>query len=112
MSAGAQFAAKDQGPSPVATGGTQYASPDKVAPLFVIPTRSVVGDGTMVGDKGFYPLGVADSVEKLRIYRGAQKRTGARQKLCKKKFDFKIPVKTWPVCTAALLLLGARLRQS
>ena len=76
MSAGAQFAAKDQGPSPVATGGTQYASPDKVAPLFLIPTKSVVGDGAMVGDKGFDPLGVADSVEKLRIYREAELKHG------------------------------------
>merc|ERR1719503_469223 len=77
MTAGAQFDAKDQdGPSPVATGGTQYASPEKVAPLFLIPTKSVVGDNSMVGDKGFDPLGFADSVEKLRIYREAELKHG------------------------------------
>jgi len=77
-SANAQFAAKNQddGPTPVATGGTQYASPDKVAPLFLIPSKSVVGDGSMVGDKGFDPLGFADSVEKLRIYREAELKHG------------------------------------
>jgi len=74
---GSQFAAKDQdGPTPVATGGTQYASPDPVAPLFLIPTKSVVGTGSMVGDKGFDPLGFADSVEKLRIYREAELKHG------------------------------------
>ena len=51
---------KLDGPAPVATGGTSYASPDKVAPMFLIPTKSVVGDGAMVGDKGFDPLGVAE----------------------------------------------------
>jgi len=77
MGAGAQFAAKDQdGPTPVATGGTQYSSPDKVAPLFLIPSKSVVGDGAMVGDKGFDPLGFADSVEKLRIYKEAELKHG------------------------------------
>ena len=71
MSMGAEFGAK-----PVATGGTQYASADKVAPLFLIPTKSVVGDGSMVGDKGFDPLGFADSKEKLRIYREAELKHG------------------------------------
>jgi hypothetical protein len=76
MTVGSQFAAKEDGPKPVATGGTQYASPDPVAPLFLIPTKSVVGDGKMVGDKGFDPLGFADSVEKLRIYREAELKHG------------------------------------
>merc|ERR1711966_449812 len=55
------------GAQPVATGGTQYASPEAPAPLFLIPNKSVVGDGKMVGDKGFDPLGLADSNEKLAI---------------------------------------------
>lgn len=76
MTAGAQFAAKEDGPKPVASGGTQYASPDAVAPLFLIPTKSVVGDGSMVGDKGFDPLGFADSKEKLRIYKEAELKHG------------------------------------
>jgi hypothetical protein len=77
MTVGSAFEAKDQdGPKPVATGGTQYASPDPVAPLFLIPSKSVVGDGKMVGDKGFDPLGFADSVEKLRIYREAELKHG------------------------------------
>merc|ERR1711966_111062 len=76
MTVGSQFAAKEDGPAPVATGGTQYASPDPVAPLFLIPTWAVVGDGKMVGDKGFDPLGFADSVEKLRIYREAELKHG------------------------------------
>jgi len=37
----------------------------------------MMGDkGTMVGDKGFDPLGFADSVEKLRIYREAELKHG------------------------------------
>merc|ERR1719478_1664431 len=78
MTVGSQFAAKDQddGPSPVASGGTQYASGEQVAPLFILPSKSVVGDGAMVGDKGFDPLGFADSVEKLRIYREAELKHG------------------------------------
>jgi light-harvesting complex II chlorophyll a/b binding protein 5 len=80
LTGGAEFAAKgqvqDDGPVPVATGGTQYASPDPVTPLFLIPEKSVVGEGKMVGDKGFDPLGFADSVEKLRIYREAELKHG------------------------------------
>jgi len=69
--------AKLNGPAPVATGGTSYASTsNKVAPMFLIPTKSVVGDGAMVGDKGFDPLGVADSVAKLRIYKEAELKHG------------------------------------
>ena len=75
-SAGAQFEAKDTGAQPVATGGTQYASAEEVAPLFLIPNKSVVGDGKMVGDKGFDPLGLADSKEKLAIYREAELKHG------------------------------------
>jgi len=74
--AGAQFEAKDTGAQPVATGGTQYASPEAPAPLFLIPNKSVVGDGKMVGDKGFDPLGLADSNEKLAIYREAELKHG------------------------------------
>ena len=60
-SLGTDFQPKD-GPQPVASGGTQYASGEQVAPLFILPSKSVVGDGAMVGDKGFDPLGFADSV--------------------------------------------------
>ena len=74
-SLGTDFQPKD-GPQPVASGGTQYASGEKVAPLFILPSKSVVGDGAMVGDKGFDPLGFADSVEKLRIYREAELKHG------------------------------------
>eukprot|EP00960_Hanusia_phi_P060122 764412-Hanusia_phi.AAC.3 len=72
------FKAKEmnEGPSPVSTGGTQYVKADKVAPLFIIPQTSVVGDGQMVGDKGFDPLGLADSKAKLRIYREAELKHG------------------------------------
>ena len=74
-SLGTDFQPKD-GPQPVASGGTQYASGEQVAPLFILPSKSVVGDGAMVGDKGFDPLGFADSVEKLRIYREAELKHG------------------------------------
>jgi hypothetical protein len=39
-------------------------------------TKSVVGDNSMVGDKGFDPLGFANSVEKLNIYREAELKHG------------------------------------
>merc|ERR1719478_87285 len=74
-SLGTDFQPKD-GPQPVASGGTQDASGEQVAPLFILPSKSVVGDGAMVGDKGFDPLGFADSVEKLRIYREAELKHG------------------------------------
>jgi hypothetical protein len=65
---------------PVATGGTQYATPGPVnRGLFAIfPTsqKSVVGDNAIVGDKGFDPLGFADSGAKLRIYREAELKHG------------------------------------
>ena len=69
---------QSQGPQPVSTGGTQYStlSKDEVAPLFLIPQSSVVGTGDMVGDKGFDPLGFADSIEKLKIYREAELKHG------------------------------------
>ena len=38
--------------------------------------QTVVGDNAMVGDKGFDPLGLADSVPKLRIYREAEIKHG------------------------------------
>jgi len=38
--------------------------------------QSVVGTGSMVGDKSFDPLGFADSVAKLRIYREAELKHG------------------------------------
>jgi hypothetical protein len=73
--------AGDDEPKPVATGGTTYASPGfNVAPSNSTNAwgnaASVVGDGTMVGDKGFDPLGLADSVEKLRVYREAELKHG------------------------------------
>jgi len=79
MQAGEDFQPKGQsqgqGPQPVSSGGTQYASKE-VAPLFLIPSKSVVGTGSMVGDKGFDPLGFADSDAKLRIYREAELKHG------------------------------------
>eukprot|EP00287_Rhodomonas_sp_CCMP768_P003120 CAMPEP_0196718358 /NCGR_PEP_ID=MMETSP1091-20130531/1563_1 /TAXON_ID=302021 /ORGANISM="Rhodomonas sp., Strain CCMP768" /LENGTH=319 /DNA_ID=CAMNT_0042058985 /DNA_START=18 /DNA_END=977 /DNA_ORIENTATION=- len=75
---GLQPKGQSQGPEPVSTGGTQYSSlpKEEIAPLFLIPQTSVVGDGAMVGDKGFDPLGFADSIEKLRIYREAELKHG------------------------------------
>jgi len=65
---------------PVATGGTQYATPGPVKRGFfaIFPTsaKSVVGDNSIVGDKGFDPLGFADSKAKLRIYREAELKHG------------------------------------
>jgi len=65
---------------PVATGGTQYATPGPVNrglfAAFDIPSKSVVGDNAMVGDKGFDPAGFADSKGKLRIYREAELKHG------------------------------------
>jgi hypothetical protein len=55
-------------------GGMQRRVDDKrSAPIL---SQSVVGDGTMVGDKGFDPLGFADSKEKLLIYREAELKHG------------------------------------
>ena len=54
---------QSQGPQSVSTGGTQYSSQPKSAPLFLIPANSVCGDSGMVGDKGFDPLGFATSME-------------------------------------------------
>jgi len=65
---------------PVATGGTQYATPGPVKRGFfaIFPTsqKSVVGDNAIVGDKGFDPLGFANSKAKLRIYREAELKHG------------------------------------
>ena len=65
---------------PVATGGTQYATPGPVKRGFfaIFPTsqKSVVGDNAIVGDKGFDPFGFADSKAKLRIYREAELKHG------------------------------------
>jgi hypothetical protein len=76
----ADAVAADDGAQPVATGGTQYATPGPVnRGLFaVFPTsrKSVVGDNAIVGDKGFDPLGFADSTNKLRIYREAELKHG------------------------------------
>jgi hypothetical protein len=44
----------------------------QVTPLFLIPATSVVGDGKMVGDKGFDPMGLATSMQKLNNYREAE----------------------------------------
>jgi len=62
----------------VATGGTDYTTVPKkeITPLFLIPTSSVVGDGAMVGDKGFDPLGLATSEAKLKTYREAEIKHG------------------------------------
>jgi hypothetical protein len=38
----------------------------------ILPSTSVVGDGTMVGDKGFDPLGLATNMKKLNNYREAE----------------------------------------
>jgi hypothetical protein len=67
---------QSQGPQSVSTGGTQYSSQPKSAPLFLIPANSVCGDSGMVGDKGFDPLGFATSMEKLRIYKEAELKHG------------------------------------
>ena len=77
---GAQPVATDDGAQPVATGGTQYATPGPVKrglfAVFPIPQKSVVGDNAIVGDKGFDPVGFADSTAKLRIYREAELKHG------------------------------------
>ena len=65
---------------PVATGGTQYATPGPVNrglfAIFPSSKKSVVGDNAIVGDKGFDPAGFADSKGKLRIYREAELKHG------------------------------------
>jgi len=65
---------------PVATGGTQYATPGPVNrglfAIFPLSQKSVVGTNDIVGDKGFDPLGFADSKSKLRIYREAELKHG------------------------------------
>jgi len=65
---------------PVATGGTQYATPGPVNrglfAIFPSSQKSVVGTNDIVGDKGFDPLGFADSKSKLRIYREAELKHG------------------------------------
>jgi len=62
----------------VSTGGTDYVSVPKkeITPLFLIPSSSVVGKGDMVGDKGFDPLGLATSAEKLKTFREAEIKHG------------------------------------
>jgi hypothetical protein len=55
-------------------GGMQRRVDTKRSALIL--SQSVVGDGTMVGDKGFDPLGFADSKEKLFIYREAELKHG------------------------------------
>jgi len=62
----------------VATGGTSFVNVPKkeVTPLFLIPSSSVIGDGSMVGDKGFDPLGLATSQEKLKNFREAEVKHG------------------------------------
>lgn len=63
---------------PIATGGTDYSKVPKkeVTPFFLIPAGSVVGDGSMVGDKGFDPAGFATSQEKLKNFREAELKHG------------------------------------
>ena len=55
-------------------GGMQRRVDTKRSALIL--SQSLVGDGTMVGDKGFDPLGFADSKEKLFIYREAELKHG------------------------------------
>ena len=74
----AAAAVTEEEAKPVATGGTDYTTVKKkeVTPLFIIPSSSVVGNGAMVGDKGFDPLGLATSMEKLKNYREAEIKHG------------------------------------
>jgi hypothetical protein len=65
-----------KGPQSVASGGTRLTTKGDIAPLFILPSSSVIGDGKMVGDKGFDPLGFATSIEKLRIYKEAELKHG------------------------------------
>jgi hypothetical protein len=59
--------------------GLKRMDTQRSSTLFLSPTmqtKSVVGDNSMVGDKGFDPLGFANSVEKLNIYREAELKHG------------------------------------
>ena len=86
---------KTDGPQSVSTGGTQLVEV-KNMPIFSynsnLPDESVIGDGKLAGDKGFDPLGLATSFEKLRIYREAELKHGRLAMLA---------ALGWPVAEAA-----------
>ena len=54
----------------------QHRMDSRPTPSSSLRMQSVVGTGSMVGDKNFDPLGFADSVAKLRIYREAELKHG------------------------------------